>query len=156
MVLPRRIKLPPASGWRLAETYARINVRQNTFEEYERAVKKHLVPTLGKYLLKDLRPEYIQDMLNKKAINGNLRTGGPLGGRQLEHTYIVLNMALEQARKNQIISRNPCVAVVKPKKEKKEFIPWTTEQTNHFLASVKGERLFPLYMVAWGTGLRRK
>lgn len=137
------------------KTYARINVRQNTFEEYERAVKKHLVPTLGKYLLKDLRPEYIQDMLNKKAINGNLRTGGPLGGRQLEHTYIVLNMALEQARKNQIISRNPCVAVVKPKKEKKEFIPWTTEQTNHFLASVKGERLFPLYMVAWGTGLRR-
>lgn len=38
---------------------------------------------------------------------------------------------------------------------KHEFIPWSTEQTNEFLTSVKDSRLFPFYMVAWGAGLRR-
>ncbi len=47
------------------------------------------------------------------------------------------------------------MAVNKPKKTKAEFTPWTAEQTNHFLKSVKESRLFPLYMVAWGAGLRR-
>lgn len=34
-------------------------------------------------------------------------------------------------------------------------MPWTIEQTNQFLTSVKGSRLFPIYMIAVGVGLRR-
>ena len=69
--------------------------------------------------------------------------------------YVTLHCALEQAVKNQLISRNVCDSVDKPKKSKHEFIPWTTEQTNHFLTSVKNTRLFPVYITEWGTGLRR-
>ncbi len=94
-------------------------------------------------------------MLNKKLLSGNLRTGGKLEPRQVEYIYTVLHMALEQALKNQLVTRNICDAVDKPKKDKHEFTPWTTEQTNQFLTSVKNSRLFSLYMVAWGSGLRR-
>lgn len=73
----------------------------------------------------------------------------------VEHIYVILHNALDQAAKNQIIGRNPCVAVNKPQKEKTEYLPWTSEQTNTFLKSIKDSRLFPLYMVAWGAGLRR-
>lgn len=137
------------------ETYARVRVRQNTFEGYQRIVNGHLKLAIGEIKLNELRPSHVQKMINEKLENGNKRTGGPLGPRQVEYIYAVLHMALEQAVKNNMVIRNVCDAVDKPQKVKREFIPWTVEQTNHFLASVQDERLFPLYMVAWGTGLRR-
>ncbi|MGE5415889.1 MAG: tyrosine-type recombinase/integrase [Acidobacteriota bacterium] len=137
------------------ETYARPSVRPNTYAGYELVVKKHLIPDLGKHLLKDLRPDHIQGMMNQKLINGNLKTKGPLQARHVEYIYTILHSAMDQAVKNQIIARNPCDAVTKPKKTKTEFMPWTTEQTNTFLKAMRGTRLFPLYMVAWGAGLRR-
>lgn len=137
------------------EIYARVRVRQNTFEGYQRIVNGHLKPDLGKIKINDLKPRHVQKMLNEKLERGNKRTGGPLGPRQVEYIYAVLHMALEQAVKDNIITRNVCDAVDKPQKVKREFMPWTVEQTNQFLSSVKDERLFPLYMVAWGTGLRR-
>lgn len=138
------------------ETYAKIGVRQNTYEGYKRIVEGHLKPTLGDITLKNLRPHHVQKMLNEKHSSGNLREKGqPLSPRQVEYIYAILHMALERALKNNLVVRNVCDAVDKPKKVKNEFIPWSIEQTNDFLSSVKGSRLFPLYMVAWGTGLRR-
>lgn len=138
------------------ETYVKIRVRQNTYEGYKRIVEGHLKPKLGNNTLKNLRPDQVQKMLNEKLISGNLRDkGNPLGPRQVEYIYAVLHMALERALKNGLVTRNVCDAVDKPKKIKHEFIPWTMEQTNKFLITVKGGRLFPLYMVAWGSGLRR-
>lgn len=137
------------------DTYARVRVRQNTFEGYQRIVDSHLKPALGAIKINELRPSHVQKMINEKMEKGNKRTGGPLGPRQVEYIYAVLHMALGQAVKNNMIMRNVCDAVDKPQKVKTEFIPWTTEQTNHFLTSVRDERLFPLYMIAWGTGLRR-
>ena len=137
------------------EIYKKSSVRENTYQGEKRIVEKHLIPVIGSYKLKDLRSEHIQKMLNNKLKTGSLKGNKPLSPRMVEHIYIVLHDALKQAVKNQIIARNPCVAVNKPKKNKTEFIPWTTEQTNAFLKSVKDNRLFPLYMVAWGAGLRR-
>lgn len=137
------------------ETYKKPSVRENTFQGEKRIVEKHLIPTIGHHPLKDLRADHIQKMLNAKLESGSLKGNKPLSPRMVEHIYVVLNDALNQAVKSQIIGRNPCVAVNKPKKSKTEFTPWTTEQTNQFLTSVKNSRLFPLYMVAWGAGLRR-
>lgn len=138
------------------QTYKKNTVRQNTYEGYQRVINGHLKPTIGKKPLKDLRPEHVQKMLNNKMLNGNLRNEGtPLSARQVEYIYAVLHMALERALKNGLVSRNVCDVVDKPKKVKREFIPWNIKQTNKFLNSVKDIRLFPLYMVAWGTGLRR-
>lgn len=143
------------------ENYARIRVRQNTFEGYRLVVRSHLKPAIGDFMLKDLQPHQVQKMLNKKLESGGLKKdkdghiGGPLSPRMIEYIYAVLHMALEQAVKNGLVARNVCDAVDKPKKVRNEFMPWTTEQTNLFLNSVKGNRLFPLYMVAWGAGLRR-
>jgi integrase len=116
------------------EIYARVRVRQNTFEGYQRIVNGHLKPDLGKIKINDLKPRHVQKMLNEKLERGNKRTGGPLGPRQVEYIYAVLHMALEQAVKDNIITRNVCDAVDKPQKvTKTEFMPWTVEQTNQFL-----------------------
>ncbi len=156
-VLPKAGKIT-LSTWldTWLETYVKIRVRQNTYDGYKRIVDGHLKPTLGSFTVKSLRPDQIQKMLNEKLISGNLRDKGqPLSARQVEYIYSVLHMALERALKNSLVTRNVCDAVDKPKKVKHEFIPWSAEQTNEFLSSVKDDRLFPFYMVAWGAGLRR-
>ncbi len=137
------------------DTYAKTRTRQNTYEGYKRIIENHLKPTIGKRMLKDLRPEHVQKMLNERLEKGNKRTKGPLGHRQVEYIYAVLHSALERAVKNNLVIRNVCDAVDKPKIIKHEFMPWTVEETNKFLTSVKSCRLFPLYLTAWGTGLRR-
>ena len=137
------------------KTYKQPSVRENTYQGEKRIVEKHLIPTIGHYPLQDLRADHIQKMLNRKLVNGSLKGDKPLSARMVEHIYVVLHDALGQAVKNQVIGRNPCVAVNKPKKTRTEFTPWTQQQTNLFLKSVKESRLFPLYLVAWGAGLRR-
>lgn len=137
------------------ETYAKPRVRQNTYEGYHRIISSHLKPSIGAIILSELRPNHVQKMLNQKQKNGNLRTGGPLGARQIEYIFTVLNMAVTQAVKNNMVIRNVCDATNKPQKVRKEFIPWTSLEINRFLQTVKHDRLFALYMVACGAGLRR-
>ncbi len=137
------------------ETYKKPSVKQNTYEGYDRVIKKHLIPTIGSIYLKDLRPEHIQAMINEKSVRGNLLTGGPLQPRMVEYIYTVLHVALEQAYKNQIIIYNPCDMVTKPQKVKKEFNCWTADQANTFLAAMRGERDYIIYLLALTTGLRR-
>ncbi|MDD4562018.1 MAG: site-specific integrase [Syntrophomonadaceae bacterium] len=161
-ILPNKGKMT-VSEWldTWLETYAKTRVRQNTFEDYQRLVDAHLKPSIGSNSLKDLRPQQVQKMINDKLASGRIRTdshgkkGGPLAPRTVKYIHIVLHMALEQAVKNSLVIRNVCDAVDKPQKIKHEFMPWSTEQTNMFLTSVKNTSLFPVYMVAWGAGLRR-
>ncbi|MGE5415879.1 MAG: tyrosine-type recombinase/integrase [Acidobacteriota bacterium] len=137
------------------ETYAHVRVRQNTLDGYKVVIKAHLKPSIGNLLIKELQPQQVQMMLNDKLKSGRKKDKGPLSPRMVAYIYSVLHMALEQAVKNQMIPRNVCDSVDKPKQDKTEFEPWTTEQTNHFLRSVQKSRLFPLYITVWGTGLRR-
>lgn len=155
-ILPSKGKIT-VSEWldTWLETYKKNSVRANTYEDYQRIVEGHLKPEIGKIMLKDLRAEQIQKMLNKKYESGNLNNSNALSPRRIECIYVTIHSALDQAVKNQLIIRNVCDSVTKPKKIKHEFIPWTTEQTNKFLSSVKDSRLFPIYLTEWGTGLRR-
>lgn len=137
------------------EVYKKPSVKQNTYEGYERVVKGHLIPTLGSLYLKDLRPEHIQAMINEKLAKGNLLTGDPLQPRMVEYIYAVLHGALDQAYKNQIILYNPCDMVNKPQTVKKEFVCWTADQANTFLAAMIGDRKYIIYLLALTTGMRR-
>lgn len=143
------------------ETYKKNSVRQNTFESYKIIVEAHIKPSLGKETLKDLQPQQVQKMINDKLVSGrtkdgaNGKKGSALSPRMVEYIYSVLHMALKQAVKNGLVIRNVCDALDKPKKTRHEFMPWTTEDTNRFLSSIKKSRLFALYVTEWGTGLRR-
>lgn len=137
------------------EVYKKPSVKQTTYEGYERVVKGHLIPTIGSVYLKDLRPDHIQAMLNEKSTTGNLKTGGPLQPRMIEYIYAVLHVALEQAYKNQIIIFNPCGMVTKPQKARKEFYCWTADEASAFLAAMKDDRNYIIYLLALTTGLRR-
>lgn len=137
------------------ETYVKTANRQITHTGYQGIVKSHLKPVIGGIQLTELQPAKVQKMINDKLEHGRIKNGGPLGTRQVIYIYTILHKALDQALKNGLVGRNVCDAVSKPKLHRHEFKPWTIEETNTFLKSSRGSRLFPLYLTVWGTGLRR-
>ena len=80
----------------------------------------HLKPEIGKYPLKELRPEHIQALYNKKKEN--------LSARTVKYIHIVLNQALKQALKNNLIAINVADTATLPKQEKKEMRVLTPEE----------------------------
>lgn len=137
-------------------SYSDGRIRQSTYEGYLRTFNAHIKPKIGHIKLCALRRDRVKAFLDDRLEHGNLKTGGPLKRRQVEYIYTILRMILHYAVNNEILQRNVCDLVTIPgKKDKLTFHPWTTEQTELFVESVQKSRLFPLYMVACYTGLRR-
>jgi integrase len=67
----------------------------------------------------------------------------------------VLRRALEQARKDELVIRNVASLVDPPRVRRREVQPLTVEEAALLLDAVREDRLFALYAVALGEGLRR-
>jgi integrase len=128
--------------------YATNSVRTNTLEGYRRIVYKHLIPGLGNIPLEELKGLHIRQYINNKAAEGSIKDGG-------KHHLAIIKMALDQAMIDEEIAKNPADKVKLLKREKKEYIPWTKEEAELFLEKIKETRFYPLYLLAWVTGMRR-
>lgn len=128
--------------------YATNSVRTNTLEGYRRTTYKHLIPGLGHIPLDELKGIHIRKYINDKAAAGAIKDGG-------KHHLAILRLALEQAVMDEEIPKNPAQNVKLLKREKTEYIPWTKDEVEAFLAYTKESRFYPLYLLAWVTGMRR-
>lgn len=140
---------------RWLEVYAKPKVRLSTWESYETTVRCHIKPTIGNLPLKDLRPEHLQQLYNEKLKSGRVDGKGGLSAKSVGYIHAVMNQALKQAVKEQLVYRNVCEAVNKPKQKRHEIKPLTIEQMNQFLSVAREDKLFPAFLLEWGTGLRR-
>lgn len=129
------------------EEYKKPTVKPKTYESYEVLVRKHIKPSIGSILLKDLRAEQVQKLYNEKA-----KEYSP---RQAEVIHVVLHSALEQAIKNDLIIKNVTNATTRPKKAKKEPRVLTPEEQESLIKAMKGDRLEAAFILALFTGLRR-
>jgi integrase len=66
-----------------------------------------------------------------------------------------MHQALDQAIKWGLVSRNVADPVKTPPPEKKPIKPLTKEEVYRFLDVLEKDRLYPLYVVYLGCGLRR-
>lgn len=127
----------------------KASVRITTFESYETQIRKHIKPAIGHIKLQQLQTRHIQNLINDKMDGGNLST------RSIKYIHVVLNNALQQAIKEQLIKFNPAVAVKLPKQEKKEVEALTVEQVKAFMEMARQTRHYTAYLVELSTGLRR-
>lgn len=129
------------------EDYCKPNLKQTTFDSYESFIRLHIVPTIGKVKLKDLRPAQVQKLYNQKM--------NELSSRSVRYIHSILSRAIKQAVKWEYIHRNIIEATSPPALKQKEKQPWDTNQVKTFLEAAKAERLYPLFMLAIMTGMRR-
>jgi integrase len=130
------------------QQYKRPRIRPLTLENYDRLIRIHLVPVLGKIPLKDLRPDHVQRFYNDKHQEG-------LSSGSIRLLHAVLHDALKQAVKNQVLVRNVTEATSPPRERKRVIRPLSLDQVRQFLTAIASDRLFPAILLSFVTGFRR-
>lgn len=123
------------------------NIRFTTYIQYRQVIRCHINPFLGRIKLIDLRPEMIEVFYHKKQEMG-------VGNRTIQMIHSVLRCALNKAVKEELIYRNPCVVVDRPKVKKKEMKVLDEYQVRQLFIAARGTRLEVLVQIAVTTGLR--
>jgi integrase len=119
-----------------------------TYRSYEQVVRCHINRHLGGVRVSQLQPVQVQGLYSEME-----RGGASARLRQLSHA--VLHRAMAQALKWGVIASNPCAAVDRPRVARKEMRTLTPEQTHLLLVTARPHRLWALFVMAAGTGMRQ-
>jgi integrase len=122
-------------------------IRPKTHEQYTQIVQQHILPNLGNIKLKDLRPDNIQSLYNKKLKDG-------ASERTVILIHSVLHRSLNLAVKWELLGRNPADAVTRPRIRRKEMKTLDDTQVRSLIMASKGTKFETLFWLAVNTGLR--
>lgn len=128
-------------------------LRSGTFDSYELAIRRYIVPRIGKVPLQDLRATHIRQLYARLAEDGRERGGG-LSEKSIHNCHVCLRKALADAVTDGLIVKNPAHAAHKLP-ERPEITSWAPAELSAFLSHVGGDDLFALWRLAASTGLRR-
>ena len=103
------------------EEYARLNLRNTTFERMKQ-LSGRVYEAIGHMRLDKITARHIQQFINDLALNGrNKRNGKPLSRKTVVHHLSFISDVFGYAVKMDMLSDNPCQKVSVPKGEKKEI-----------------------------------
>ncbi len=128
-----------------------------TFESYEKFLDSDICPYFkeSKIKLNDVNVKTVQDYFDYKLKYGRKKDNTGLSASTLKKHKNVLSQVLKCAAKEGYITSNPCQYVELPKVEQYEAKFLTNEQASAMLSAVKGERLYPILLIATCYGMRR-
>ena len=142
------------------ETYAKPNIRESTALYYQNYIENHIVPNIGKILLRKLTTLDLQKFYNKMKTSGrvqrykNMENKG-LSNKTVRGVHTMLHGCLEQAVQNRILPYNPSNACKIPKKEKKEMYVIPPEKIGAYLHEAQAYGVLPIFYLELSSGLRR-
>ena len=133
---------------RWLEDSKKASVKPVTYQGYERMVRNHLVPTLGRIKLKALTPMHLRGLYREK-------TDAALSARTVGYVHATIHNALKQAVDDALLTRNVADAVKPPQVRSEEIEPLSPYQVKTLFETVRGDRLEALYVVAVTAGPRQ-
>lgn len=89
------------------DSYCRINLKDTTVIGYEKKIKNHIKPAIGKYKLKSITPMVLQDLIDSEFNNGMSRNS-------LTCLKAILSGSFDYAVRMKYINSNPMNAVRLP------------------------------------------
>jgi integrase len=129
-----------------------VNIKSSYQEEswyiYEMNSHKRIIPAIGRYKLKDLKPELIQHFYDTELQKGT-------GRRTIEVIHVILHKSLDYAVRMGSIGRNPTDLTNPPRPYKKEMKFYDENESIQFLLAAQGDRNETLYQLVLATGLRQ-
>lgn len=134
----------------------RLVLATSTYDGYRRNVERHVLPTLGRVGLRQLRPHHLEVLYERLLRPGDGRAG--LAPKTVYEVHLVIRGALGDAVRRGLIPRNVALVAHAPRLRsipKVEQQAWTAEELQAFLRAAAGHRLFPALWVAAFTGMRR-
>lgn len=138
------------------DSYVVLNLKYNTQENYRGIIDNHILPKIGMYKLKSIKPAILQELINDKFKEGKAK-------QTIEIIGTVLKGALKKAvYPHQLIKENPMFYVEMPKhdvnmkKTKDDLKIFTYSEFKKMIDFVQPNNSFYIpMMIAFHTGLRR-
>lgn len=127
---------------------AKPTLRPSTYSRYGALLRTHLYPHLGSLRLKKLAPYHMQALYTKMGEEG-------LSGRTQQFLHAVVRRGLRQAVLWDLLPRNICDAVTRPKAERKQMQVWDEQEVEQFLKTAETDKHYGLYVLALTTGMRQ-
>lgn len=134
-------------------------VKATTFATYQTLVNAYIIPHLGHLHLDQITPRRLEDLYKKLQESGGTgartKVQRPLSSKTVNNIAGLINKALRDAVRWELLATNPSSTAIKPSAATKEMRYWTPEQLNQFLEESKNERLHACLVLAAQTGMRR-
>ena len=124
------------------------NVEETTRKGYKTKIRCYIRPALGDILLKSLRAEHVQKMINDMLKKG-------LSPKNIRDTFNNVNAAMKMAVKTRLIVYNPCEGVVLPKLKKYRAEVYDTKMIHKLLDISYGTEMYLPVLLLVTAGLRR-
>lgn len=122
--------------------------RASTLRGYRWLIESHIRPALGKVALSKLTPTMIRRVLSAKADAG-------LSATTVRHIHGMIRNVLGDAMREELLHRNPALAVRAPSVRQQERRALTVEEARRLIGTIRGDRLEALWVCALTVGLRR-
>ena len=114
---------------------------------YRRHLRIHIIPALGSIQLQKLRADQVQAFLNTMVRDG-------LKATTIQVIFAILNTALKDAVRWQLLTVNVCSAVTLPRVVPSEIRSLSKEEARRLLEVAKENYLHCLLTLALATGMR--
>lgn len=128
-------------------------IAPSTYQDYRYHIDAHIIPQLGKVVLRDLDPRKVDAFTRALSEKG-------LAARTSQYSYSVLRRALQFAVDWKYIPANPASSRMRAAKRRQtkelsriRFL--TPDDARAFLNAVRGDRFEALYVLAITTGMRQ-
>jgi integrase len=175
VLIDARAGTNPSSSRETFESYSKLwlekqKLANSTLMGYEKIVRVHLVPRIGKLKLTQIVPSTISKLyrdLEKNGNRGRLTSGKPLSANSVNKIHIVLGSILKSAVDDGLLrinhARNNPKAIEAPtarsiRMEKKELRTWAASQMVAFLEwnrDIEQDDFYPLWLLYFMSGMRR-
>ena len=137
----------------------RTHLKASTASAYERIIRLHIVPYIGRIPLQRIQPDDLDKLYAKLLTDGNRNgtTGGGLSAKSVRNVHTTLLSALSDATRKGLVLRNVATVADPPavKRSSRSMRVWTGEQLRTFLSAMEDSSLYPLYFLAASTRMRR-
>jgi integrase len=128
---------------------ARHTLRPKTIEGYSSLLKTHIIPSLGKIKLSQLRPDHLQTLYTQKLESG-------LSRRTVHFIHSIIHKFLDQALKWGLVVRNVADLVDAPTPKRRQLTVWNREEVSKFLefTKINDPRFYPAFVLLVYGGFR--
>jgi integrase len=130
------------------DNIARSNLRESSYSAYRVAVKKHLVPALGRHRLDRLEPEHLERLYRRMMDRG----AKPATAHQVHRT---VRAALGEAHRRGHVPRNVAALAKAPRIQTDPVEPFTIGEVRALLAAAKQDRNSARWAIGLALGLRQ-
>jgi integrase len=126
---------------------AKTRLREPTYDNYIFYLNKYIRGEIGEMKLSDIKPFNVQKTYNAMTNRG-------LSPRTVRYAHTVLNSALSQAIKWQLLSNNPCSVVDLPRQQRAEMKAFSPDEARRFLEVAKDDKHGIVFAFALASGMR--